>query len=119
MLSKENNFAQAGQRWRNFDRARQERFVQRVSAALLEDRVAAEVRSMSRTLSAAPCSVFWNPGRAVHQFSLRVAPQCCRTAMRVCCIRLSHASSGCANLCLQLTCWALMSSVWAFGYIAL
>jgi catalase len=35
---------QAGARWRSFDKGRQERFVNRVSAALMEDRVSAEVR---------------------------------------------------------------------------
>lgn len=35
---------QVGERWRSFDPARRERFVGRVSDALLSDRVAAEVR---------------------------------------------------------------------------
>lgn len=35
---------QAGARWRGFDAGRRERFVNRVSAALMEDRVSNEVR---------------------------------------------------------------------------
>jgi catalase len=35
---------QAGARWRSFDKARQARFVQRVSEALMADRVSPEVR---------------------------------------------------------------------------
>nr|AKA94107.1 catalase [Ulva prolifera] len=44
MIAKENNFSQAGARWRSFDKARQERFVERVGDALMAERVSHEVR---------------------------------------------------------------------------
>ena len=37
-------YVQAGARWRSFDAARRERFVHRVSAALLENRVSPDIR---------------------------------------------------------------------------
>lgn len=43
MIEKENNFEQAGIRWRSFDEARQHRFAMRVAGTLSEPRVDREV----------------------------------------------------------------------------
>ncbi len=44
VIAKENNFKQAGERWRSFDPARQERFVERLSGMLLDPRCTQEIR---------------------------------------------------------------------------
>mmetsp|Transcript_3164 Transcript_3164/g.6927 ORF Transcript_3164/g.6927 Transcript_3164/m.6927 type:complete len:493 (+) Transcript_3164:169-1647(+) len=44
VIPKENNFKQAGERWRSFDPARQERFVDRVASFLLDPRCTNEIR---------------------------------------------------------------------------
>ncbi|GIL51758.1 hypothetical protein Vafri_7681 [Volvox africanus] len=44
VIAKENNFAQAGTRWRSFDPARQERFVVRVADMLADPRCTQEIR---------------------------------------------------------------------------
>ncbi|GLC39807.1 catalase A [Pleodorina starrii] len=44
VIAKENNFAQAGARWRSFDPARQERFVVRVADMLAHPRCTQEIR---------------------------------------------------------------------------
>lgn len=44
VIEKENNFAQAGARWRSFDPARRERFIDRLSGMLLDPRCTQEVR---------------------------------------------------------------------------
>lgn len=44
VIAKENNFKQAGERWRSFDPARQERFVVRVAGMLLDPRCTQEIR---------------------------------------------------------------------------
>lgn len=44
-LPVENNFGQAGERWRSFDPARQQRFVERVAEALNEKGVSKELKS--------------------------------------------------------------------------
>lgn len=46
VIAKENNFQQAGARWRSFDKARQDRFIGRVADALGEKRVSREVRQI-------------------------------------------------------------------------
>lgn len=46
MIEKQNNFKQAGDRFRNFDHARQERFIMRVIAKLTRPRVTDEMRSV-------------------------------------------------------------------------
>lgn len=38
-IAKENNFAQAGARWRSFDPARQDRFIKRIADMLTAPRV--------------------------------------------------------------------------------
>ena len=38
-IAKENNFAQAGARWRSFDPARQDRFISRIAGMLTAPRV--------------------------------------------------------------------------------
>ncbi|KAL3131644.1 hypothetical protein ABBQ38_007941 [Trebouxia sp. C0009 RCD-2024] len=43
-IAKENNFAQAGARWRSFDPARQDRFIKRIAEMLTAPRVTQEVR---------------------------------------------------------------------------
>eukprot|EP00187_Rhodella_violacea_P005310 CAMPEP_0174895374 /NCGR_PEP_ID=MMETSP0167-20121228/9802_1 /TAXON_ID=38298 /ORGANISM="Rhodella maculata, Strain CCMP736" /LENGTH=492 /DNA_ID=CAMNT_0016134691 /DNA_START=46 /DNA_END=1524 /DNA_ORIENTATION=+ len=45
-IEKENNFAQAGERFRAFDAARQERFVERVAGALESERVTPELKAI-------------------------------------------------------------------------
>ncbi|KAJ9519330.1 hypothetical protein QJQ45_023128, partial [Haematococcus lacustris] len=44
VIAKENNFAQAGQRWRSFDAARQARFVDRAASMLSDAKCSAEIR---------------------------------------------------------------------------
>lgn len=44
IIAKENNFAQPGARYRTWDPARQERFVQRMADMLLDPRCTKEVR---------------------------------------------------------------------------
>lgn len=44
-LSKQNNFGQAGERWRSFDNARKQRFVQRVSDTLNAPRVSKTLKA--------------------------------------------------------------------------
>lgn len=44
VIPKENNFAQAGERWRSFDAARRDRFVERVAGMLLDSRCTQEIR---------------------------------------------------------------------------
>ncbi len=40
IIAKENNFVQAGARWRSFDAARQDRFIKRVTGMLADPRYA-------------------------------------------------------------------------------
>lgn len=44
IIPKENNFAQAGERWRSFDAARQQRFLERVVGMLADTRCTSEIR---------------------------------------------------------------------------
>ncbi len=55
-IAKENNFAQAGARWRSFDPARQDRFISRIAGMLTAPRVT-QVCSLALHGSA----VVWNP----------------------------------------------------------
>jgi catalase len=57
MISKENNFKQAGERFRSFDAARQERFVGRISEMLSDPRVTDKVRETWLTYFSQVCYV--------------------------------------------------------------
>ena len=46
VISNENNFAQAGIRWRSFDKARQQRFVVRVANVLNSPGVSKQLKSI-------------------------------------------------------------------------
>lgn len=44
VIAKENNFKQAGERWRSFDAARRDRFIERLAGMLLDPRATQEIR---------------------------------------------------------------------------
>jgi len=44
VIAKENNFKQAGERWRSFDSARRDRFIERLAGMLLDPRCTHEIR---------------------------------------------------------------------------